>query len=151
MKHKKLILIILLLSAACIYFYFKNHRPVGKTENAEITIGDSAKFSRAEIESAMDTVKLFFKDFKGCELKRLWYDEESAEVDINGYLSYGSGAVNGTDAADVIILYSDFYVDYFGADVGFNPNPHTKVGCGHSLRMIIQAVGFWIPTDISEN
>ena len=44
----------------------------GKINNAEIDYGSSVKYSEIEISSAVDIAMKKFKDFQGCELKRIW-------------------------------------------------------------------------------
>ena len=82
----------------------------------------STKFSNNEINDAMDCVKKKFKDFKGCELTDLWYDEEKSDAFIEGYLESGEGSINGVDAENVIVLLSNFNVDSTGGDGSLNPN-----------------------------
>jgi Domain of unknown function (DUF4829) len=94
----------------------------GKTNKAVVTVGESTKFSKEEINEAIDCVKIKFKDFKGCNLTALWYDEEKSNPFIVGYLENGKGSVNGAKAENVIVLLSNFDVDSSGASQGFNPN-----------------------------
>jgi hypothetical protein len=89
--------------------------------NVSIT-GASSKFSREEIENAAQCVKQKFKEFKGCELINLRYDEEKSDLFIKGYLESGRGSVNGATAENTIVLLSDFKVDASGADEGLNPD-----------------------------
>ena len=94
----------------------------GKTNNAEIDYGSSIKFNEAEIKSAVDTVLIKFKDFDGCDLKKIYYDESKSDSQVEGYLSNGRGSDNGAKKENVIILFSDFYVDSSGGDGSFNPD-----------------------------
>ena len=91
---KKIIMIILVVMLIIVLFsliiIYKNIKNRGRIDNVDITIGYSSDFSEEEIEDAMKIVMEKFKDFKGCTLKELWYDDK---------LSYGN----------VIILYSNFY------------------------------------------
>ena len=97
-------------------------KQAGRTNNAEVTIGKSDKFSEEEINSAINTVKIKFKDFNGCDLKKLWYDEEKSNKFTQWYLEGGRGSVNGVQAENVIVLLSDFKVDSSGGDGSLNPN-----------------------------
>ena len=72
-----------------IYSCFGSNKNMGKIDNVEIIIGDSSKFSKKEIESAIKAVKRKFKSFEGCELKKIWYDEIKSEREISSYLSDG--------------------------------------------------------------
>lgn len=81
------------------------------TDNVVIDIGSSEEFSTDEINAAMDCVISKFKDFEGCKLTKLWYDEEHSnswtEEDIPGL---------------AIVLLSEFEVDEKGGDGSLNPN-----------------------------
>ncbi len=82
----------------------------GKTNNAQILGGESTKFTAEEIKSAENCVLKKFKDFQGCDLKKLWYDEKVSNAE------YGADNVNG------IVILSNFHVDANGGDGSFNPN-----------------------------
>jgi hypothetical protein len=97
-------------------------RQAGKTDDAVVSIGESVKFSEKEITDAVSQVKIKFKDFRGCNLKKLWYDEEKSNSFIQGYLQGGKGSVNGAEAENVIVLLANFDVDSTGPDSGFSPN-----------------------------
>jgi len=75
------------LISLLIYLCFWSNENMGKVDNVEIIIGDSSKFSKKEIESAIKCVKNKFKSFKGCELKRIWYDEKLSNLEVASYLS----------------------------------------------------------------
>jgi hypothetical protein len=94
----------------------------GKINNASINVGESDKFSVKEINEALDCVKTKFKDFKGCNLTKLWYDESKSNKSIEVYLKYGKGSTNGAKAENVIVLFSNFDVGSSGVKQGFNPN-----------------------------
>ena len=95
---------------------------IGKTNNVTITIGKSVKFSDKEISDAVESVKKKFKDFKGCNLTDLWYDEDKSNALVEDYLKYGGGSKNGSTSENVIILMSNFDVGPSGADGSFSPN-----------------------------
>ena len=106
-----------------IVFSFTSCTPnPGKTNNAIVALGESEKFSKEEVQAAADCVLKKFKDFVGCDLKKLWYDEEKSNTQVDGYMLSGRGSVNGVDKENVIILFSDFYVDSTGGEGSFNPN-----------------------------
>jgi len=79
-------------------------------ENVIVAVGQSTKFSKKEINVAIDSVIDNF-EFPACTLKKVWYDEEKSNSLITGYLTNGRGAVNGVKAENVIILLSIFSVD----------------------------------------
>lgn len=92
-------------------------------ENTKITIDKSNKFSAQEINDAINVVKnKFNKDFHGCKLTDLWYDESKSNKAIESYIENGRGSVNKVKESDIIILFSDFTVDPSGADGSLNPN-----------------------------
>ena len=72
-----------------------------------IDIGDSSKFSEAEIDSAIKVVKDNFS-FPGSKLKSLRYDEDKSEDAIKVFMEYGKGKGTDIDPNDVIVLFSDF-------------------------------------------
>lgn len=80
----------LLVLISCIYFCtFLIACNSGKTKNIEVIIGKSNKFSETEIEEAVSVVKLKFKEFKGCNSAKIWYDEEKSVK----YLEFGGKIV----------------------------------------------------------
>jgi hypothetical protein len=111
--------IILCLILFCGLTACNSNEPAGVTDNVKVDLGKSIIFTEEEIQSAVDCVKLKFKDFNGCVLKSLWYDEKRASTDIASYLTNGKGSVNGVKSENVIILYSDFYAGKNAAE-GFN-------------------------------
>jgi len=116
---KKIISIICLI---LVVFSIVAFRQVCKTHNVVVSTATSDKFSEEEINSAISCVKKKFKDFKGCTLTKLWYDEAKSNDFIKGYLSNGHGSVNGVKAENVIVLLSNFNVDSSGGDGSLNPN-----------------------------
>lgn len=77
---------------------------------------DSEIYSESEINSAIDTVKEYFKsNFEGCTLTMLKYagDDRNEASDI---------WAKRHDAEKAIILLSSFDVDSSGGDGSLNPN-----------------------------
>lgn len=116
---KKIILYALLI---LVIFSLAACQQVGKTNKVSVNIEASNKFSEEEINNAISCVKEKFKDFKGCTLKELWYDEEKSNNLIKGYLSNGKASVNGVKAENVIVFLSKFDVDSSSGDGSLNPN-----------------------------
>lgn len=113
------------ISSLClilVMFSLAACKQVGKTNNTMVSIGKSIKFSEKEMNNAINCVKKKFKDFKGCNLTKLWYDEEKSNNFIEGYMKNGKGSVNGVKAENVIVLLSNFDVDASGGDGSLNPN-----------------------------
>ena len=77
-------------------------------------IGTCEQYSEAEIDDAMNEVEVFFKkNFDGCKLLNLEYDEEKTGKKAEGWSErYGEEA---------IVLLSDFEVDESGGDGSLNP------------------------------
>jgi hypothetical protein len=116
---KKMISFLCLL---LVVFSLAACKQAGRTNNVEVSIEKSDKFSEKEINDAINCVKEKFKDFERCNLKRLWYDEEQSNNHIKAYLKYGKGKGNGVKAENVIVLLSSFAVDSSGGDESLRPN-----------------------------
>jgi len=97
------IIFVSLLLSAC-------NQNVGRTNNVEIIISDSDKFSKEKIEEAIGCVMEKFADFQGCDLLQLWYDEARSISEIDMIVKSGTGRVNGVSKENIIILFSNFYV-----------------------------------------
>ena len=78
-------------------------------------IGVCERFSEREVVAAMDEVERFFrKEYDGCKLLRLEYDEEKTLEEAYAWSeNYG---------AEAIVLESDFYVDDSGRTVTLEPD-----------------------------
>ena len=99
---------LVLICSLMILFSFSSCRK-GKIDNVVISLGDSQKFSKVEIEAAADCVLKKFRDFEGCDLQRLWYDE----IETNYY---------EIDNKKRLVFLSNFHVDASGGDGSFEPN-----------------------------
>jgi len=120
-KMKKKLFAVFAIVVICFAFSACNQGG-GKTSNVEIEIGDSEKFTKEEIEEAIDCAKKKFVDFEGCELLQLWYDETKSDSFAEGYMTGGRGSDNGVSTENVIVLLSNFKVDSSGGDGSFNPD-----------------------------
>lgn len=114
--------VIFFLSLILVVFSLGACKQAGKINNAVVSIGKHDKFNNDEIKDAMNGVKKKFKDFEGCNLTKLWYDEEKANYFVEGYLKNGRGKENSVKAENVIVLLSNFDVDSSGGDGSLNPN-----------------------------
>ena len=87
----------------------------GNVSDAQKIISDSAAFTQAEIENAMDTAIAHFKaEFEGCTLLEMEYDESHSQpLSAEWAENYG--------ADEAIVLLSSFEVDDKGGDGSFNP------------------------------
>lgn len=73
---------------------------IGNTIFVKKTIAQSDLYTKKEITRAMDAAeKEFIRDFKGCILTDLWYDEHQTK---------NSGWADQYDAEDAIVLKSNY-------------------------------------------
>lgn len=116
-KYKSIILIIIII------FTLSGCQNSTSQGDIKITLDKSAKFSAKEMNDAISAVRSkFSKDFHGCNLTAIWYDESMSNKEIERYGDNGSGDVNKAKETNVIVLLSDFTVNPSGADVSLNPN-----------------------------
>jgi len=109
---KKVFMIALVLAvlAGALLWVWRNQ---GDISSVQRNIGDSAVYSRQEIQDAMEVAEKYFRDhFKGCKLLELTYDakwrlREEEWADIYG-------------VDQVILLTSRFYVGPDGGDGSLN-------------------------------
>jgi hypothetical protein len=102
--------------------YTISNRKLSDLLYAGYTGSHSDQFSEREIRDAMEIVIAKFRGFKGCEMMKLWYDEEKSNRQIESYMTGGRGAGSGISKDNVIVIYSDFSVDSSGGDGSLNPN-----------------------------
>ncbi|MEG0775085.1 DUF4829 domain-containing protein [Clostridium sp.] len=93
----------------------------GATDNVTVDVGESTKFTKKEINKAIDSVINNFR-FPACTLTKVWYDEEKSNIFVKGYMSNGRGRGNGVSPENVIILLSNFDVDGSGNNPVLDPN-----------------------------
>ena len=88
----------------------------GDASEVQMITGESAIFTRQEIEEAMETAMDYFRrEFDGCTMTKIEYiEEKSAGASAEWARQYG--------AEEGIVLYSSFYVDASGGDGSLNPN-----------------------------
>ena len=99
MKKKFLLFIAMITVFIILLLQYRNITTKGKTDPVLVEYGNSKKFSREEIQAAMDCVLKEFKSFKGCTLQRLYYDESVSNNE------FGLHNING------IVLLSNFCAD----------------------------------------
>lgn len=106
----------LILYLVLLTFYAPN----GKVNKAKIDYSTSEKFDDTKLQSAVNCVLSEFKEYKGCTLLNLWYDEQKSDYYLEEYFSNNN--IN-YKKEDIIILYSDFKVNFTGGEGGsFKPN-----------------------------
>ncbi|MGC3993612.1 MAG: hypothetical protein QM779_05725 [Propionicimonas sp.] len=87
----------------------------GDVSRAAVTLGDSAVFSRADLQAAADAVLVQFREFEGCTLQRLVYDENFSTRQI-------ALASQPRPHEDVVVFTSQFRVGPNGQRSGLNPD-----------------------------
>ena len=112
--------IVIYLSMILMIFSLVGCNQNNKPTNIKIDIGESTKFSKEEIDNAVDCLKRSF-DFEACTLTKIYYNEEISNTAVEDYLQFGNGSVNKVKAENVIVLLSDFDVDNSGNNPVLNP------------------------------
>lgn len=115
MKKSNIIILLLIALLAAVIFL---SRQGGDVRIVRRDIGESQKYTQEDIESAMDVVEhRFKKEFDGCTLISLTYDETRSDRSADGWKeNYG--------ADEAIVLLSRFYVDKSGGDGSLNPESY---------------------------
>jgi hypothetical protein len=122
MKNKKLFFSLCILIVGVFSIILYKHQTAGNTDTVRVRIEYSNKFTRNEVNAAVDTVKERFRDFKGCTLTELWYSEKESIAMTKDYMKYGRGSENGVKDKNVMVLFSTFKVDSSGGDGSLEPN-----------------------------
>ena len=112
--------IVIYLSMILMIFLLVGCNQNNKLTNIKIDIGESTKFSKEEIDNAVDCLKRSF-DFEACTLTKIYYNEEISNTAVEDYLQFGNGSVNKVKAENVIVLLSDFDVDNSDDNPVLNP------------------------------
>lgn len=112
--------IVIYLSMILMIFSLAGCNQNNKPTDIKVDIGESTKFSKEEIDNAVDCLKRSF-DFEACTLTKIYYNEEISNNAVEDYLQFGNGSVNKVKAENVIILLSDFDVDNSGDNPVLNP------------------------------
>ena len=112
--------IFIYLSMILMIFSLVGCNQNNKPTNIKLDIGESTKFSKEEIDNAVDCLKRSF-DFEACTLTKIYYNEEISNTAVEDYLQFGNGSVNKVKAENVIVLLSDFDVDNSGDNPVLNP------------------------------
>lgn len=98
-------------------------------------VSEDPEYSEEEVEAAMDVVtKYFKKNFKGCELKSLSYDEDYSSLQEKDWIEQ-------YQADEAIVLSSEFTTDSRGGDGSLDPDSTYK---GWDWVLTRTAVGKWI-------
>ena len=118
MKKKTIIAIcavLVSLGVAIVLLLIGNR---GNVSNVNRVVGNSAFYSESLINEAFDVIeKKFAKDFKGCTLTELRYDE-----DVENRFAEEIEKYHKENNQELIVVLSTFDTDEKGGDGGFNPN-----------------------------
>lgn len=112
--------IVIYLSMILMIFLLVGCNQNNKPTDIKLDIGEYTKFSKEEIDNAVDCLKRSF-DFEACTLTKIYYNEEISNTAVEDYLQFGNGSVNKVKAENVIVLLSDFDVDNSGDNPVLNP------------------------------
>lgn len=106
---------ILLVAAVALLVFMRQGG--GDTSHVNRVIGDSDLYTEREIEKMMDIVeKKFRRDFSGCTLTELVYDETSFGN------QHSQAWAEQYEADRIVVITSSFEVDGSGGDGSLNPN-----------------------------
>ena len=112
--------IAIYLSMILIIFSLAGCNQNNESSDINVDIGESTKFSKEEINNAVDCLKISF-DFEACTLTKIYYNEEISNTAVENYLQFGNCSENKVKAENVIVLLSDFDVDNSGDNPVLNP------------------------------
>ena len=118
MKKKNIIAIcaaLVILGMAIVLVLTENR---GNVSNVNRVVGYSALYGENSINEAFDVIeKKFAKDFEGCTLTELLYDE-----DVENRFAEEIEKYQKENNQELIVVLSTFDTDEKGGDGGFNPN-----------------------------
>ena len=118
MKKKSISVIcaVLVISGVATVLVLTGNR--GNVSNVNRVVGYSALYGENSINEAFDVIeKKFAKDFKGCTLTELRYDE-----DVENKFAEEIEKYHKENNQELIVVLSIFDTDEKGGDGGFNPN-----------------------------
>ena len=118
MKKKSISVIcaVLVISGVATVLVLTGNR--GNVSNVNRVVGYSALYGENSINEAFDVIeKKFAKDFEGCTLTELLYDE-----DVENRFAEEIEKYHKENKQELIVVLSTFDTDEKGGDGGFNPN-----------------------------
>jgi hypothetical protein len=116
LKKRSIIGLLILLSAIAITSILLSANKGGDISKVKLESSESQLYTQEDIKAVMDIVLDYFKrEFKGCSLRELWYDEGVSNRDSVGWAEQ-------YEADEAIVLLSNFDVDASGGDGSLNPN-----------------------------
>lgn len=134
MKKKKwlwIVIVVGFLLGLGIDLYRQSRQ--GDTSHTLRIIGETTLYDEKDINQAMNVVQKFFqKNYQGCTLKQIWYDEEKSQREAAEW-----AAQYGADEA--LVLYSNY-------ETGSNASPSLEPNSLYSdwkWVLVRQRFGFW--------
>lgn len=91
----------------CMLFTLFGCQKQGDSNDVQLTLDTTNRFTQAELQAAVDVVTKNFEAFTDCELKTLHYEDALQEEYIEKHMQYSS--VQGKDPANIILLTSSFH------------------------------------------
>ena len=115
-KSRIAICAIFVILGVAIFLVLTGNR--GNVSNVHRVVGYSALYDETSINEAFDVIeKKFAKDFEGCTLTELRYDE-----DVENRFTEEIEKYHKENNQELIVVLSTFDTDEKGGDGGFNPN-----------------------------
>ena len=94
----------------------------GTSKTYVISLRITARFSQEEVQAAAEYVLAQFENgYKGCKLKRIYYDDAESLRLAATYIDEPQYDIYGMDPDDIIVLFSDFRTGAFPPG-GFGKN-----------------------------
>ena len=115
-KSRIAICAVFVILGVAIFLVLTGNR--GNVSNVHRVVGYSALYDETSINEAFDVIeKKFAKDFEGCTLTELRYDE-----DVENRFTEEIEKYHKENNQELIVVLSTFDTDEKGGDGGFNPN-----------------------------
>ena len=105
-KNKKLFLSLLLLLVVGFSIFIYQHQT--NADTVRVRIGQSKKFTRGEINAAVNTVKSGF-DIGGSRITDIWYSEKESNGMLEDYKHSADGSwITDVKKENVIVIFLNF-------------------------------------------
>ena len=115
-KSRIAICAVFVILGVAIFLVLTGNR--GNVSNVNRIVGYSALYDETSINEACDVIeKKFAKDFEGCTLTELRYDD-----DVENRFTEEIEKYHKENNQELIVVLSTFDTDEKGGDGGFNPN-----------------------------
>ncbi|WP_142329304.1 hypothetical protein [Bacillus sp. AFS088145] len=106
MKNKKLFLSLLLLLVVGISIFIYQYQT--NADTVKVRIGQSKRFTRGEINAAVNTLKSGF-DIGGSRITDIWYSEKESNGMLEDYKHSADGSwITDVKEENVIVVFFNF-------------------------------------------